>query len=314
MAGRKSVVIVGASGFVGVHLALRLRDQYKVAGTYHSHPIRIPGVSMFPMNALDRDGVKRVMYTLQPSAIVYCVGDNRADWVEENFREAERYHSGGVATVASATDILQSKLILLSNSYVFDGRKGNYREGDTVLPATALGKCKVGAENFVRGKSLNYAILRTGPLLGRGTVYRPSWIDRLRVALSRGQSVDLSDTELHGYMPVNQLSELVYRTIDGGMKNRVIHLGGATKISPYKFGLEFARRFGFSETLVRVKSLPEIKITKGGRRTHPEEVLDYSINSSFVLENLKIKPLLLEESLNLLQEQLIPSSRTAGVA
>lgn len=308
------MVIVGASGFVGIHLALRLRDEYKVAGTYHSHPIQIPGVSMFPMNALDREGVKRVMYTLQPTAIVYCVGDNRADWVEENFREAERYHSGGVATVASATDVLQSKLILLSNSYVFDGRKGNYREADTVLPATALGKCKLGAENFVRGKSLNYAILRTGPLIGRGTVYRPSWIDRLRVGLSRGQSVELSDSELHSYMPVEQLAELVYRTIDGGIKNRVIHLGGATKISPYQFGLEFVRRFGFSESLLRMRAAPEVVLKKGGRRAHAEEGTDYSLNSSFVIENLKIKPLLLQESLDLLEKQLIPSSRATRVA
>lgn len=307
---RKSVVIVGVSGFVGIHLAQRLRDEYKVSGTYHSHPIQIPGVSTFPMNALDRDGVKRVMYTLQPTAIVYCVGDNRPEWVEENFREAERYHAGGVATVAGATDVLQAKMIVLSNSYVFDGRKGNYHESDTVLPSGALGKCKLGAENFVRGKSLNYAILRTGPLLGRGTVYRPSWIDRMRVTLSRGQSLDLSDHEIQSYLPVQQLAELVSRTIDGGIKNRAIHLGGATKISPYKFGLEFARRFGFSESLLRIRGPSESAAKKGPRRSHGDEIMDYSLNSSFVLENLKIKPLLLKECLDLLEKDLVAGSRS----
>ena len=144
----RSVLIIGGSGFVGSHLALSMRDQFKVFLTYHSRPIKIPGVTSLPLAADNRNWAKRVAYTAKPDAVIFAAGNNNVLAAERDPRTTEHVHVGGPATVADVADILQPKFIYISNCYVFDGSRGNYHETDTVLPDMALGKSKLGGENF----------------------------------------------------------------------------------------------------------------------------------------------------------------------
>src|SRR6185437_1284664 len=105
--------------------------------------------------------------------------------------------------------ILQSKVIYLSNSYVFDGRRGNYHETDTALPFTPFGKLKLAGENYLRAKSLNWVTVRSSPLYGRGVPAHPNIIDSLRMRLDRGQAAEFSGRETQSYGPVEGLAELV---------------------------------------------------------------------------------------------------------
>jgi dTDP-4-dehydrorhamnose reductase len=288
----RSVLIIGGSGFVGTHLALRMREQFKVFLTYHSRPIRIPGVTSLPLAADNRNWAKRIAYTAKPDAIIYAAGNNDVAWAETDPRMAEHIHVGGPATVADVADILQPKFIYLSNCFVFDGARGNYHETDTVLPSTALGKSKLGGENFIRGRSLNYMIVRSSPLIGRGNGLRLSFMDRVRIALSRGERIELPNTETFSFAPVQGLADFVVRIIEGGVRNRTLHFGGLTKLTHYEWALRFASRFKFDPSLI----VP-------ARASAPKR--DYSLNSSQAIELLKIKPLLLEESLDLIDKHLI---------
>jgi nucleoside-diphosphate-sugar epimerase len=62
----KAVLIIGGSGFIGTHLALKLRETYKVFLTYNTHPVLIPGTTPIPFNVEGRDWAKRLAYTTQP--------------------------------------------------------------------------------------------------------------------------------------------------------------------------------------------------------------------------------------------------------
>jgi dTDP-4-dehydrorhamnose reductase len=299
----KSVLIIGASGFVGTRLALHLRDTCKVFATYHTRKPRIKGVTLLPLSIDSRDWCKRVAFTSQPDAIVYAAGKEDLFWAEKYPREADRLHTAGAATLSNVSDLLHPKFIYLSNGLVFDGAKGNYRESDTVLPSFALGKAKLGGENYIRGRSLNYLIVRSSPLLGRSTAqsaFQSSFLDRLRMELDRGRRVELSRGELYSYGSVEGLCEVVETLISSGIRNRIFHYGGLSKVSPYELGKAFAKRFGYDpELVVPGMSLGEAE----GRETH---VHDYSLNCSQVAETLKLKPLLLEQSFDLIQKQLVP--------
>lgn len=302
----KSVLIIGGSGFIGTHLALRLRDNYKVFATYFHHQIRIPGVTYLPFNIENRTWVKRLVYTSIPDVVIYAAGSNDVYAAEKNNRAAERLHTVGPATMSSATDVMQPKFILLSNSYLFDGNRGNYHESDTVLPDTQLGKAKLGGENQIRGKSLNYVIVRSPPVLGRGNGYNLSFLDKLRIRLSRRQPVDLSSEEVHNFVPIDGLMEFMERLIETGIRNKIIHYGGLTKVSTYELGRAFAERFGFDAKLVS----PSKTLSKKAQITGEASIRDYSLNSSFMVENLKLKPLLLEQGFDLIEKSLIRSSST----
>lgn len=299
MSKTKAVLIIG-SGFVGTHLALKLRQDYKVFTTYFTRPVRIPGVTSLKLSVANTPAnmhwVKRVVYAANPEIVIYAAGENSWEWAERNPQDAAALHSAGPGSILSVADILQPRFIFLSNGLVFDGGRGNYHEGETVLPSTALGKAKVGGENFVRGRSLHHIIIRSGPLLGRGNGFRRSLVDRLRMKLDRGERVELSASELHTFAPVSGLVDMVVRVMESGMRQRTFHYGGLTKLSYYDLGVSFAKRFNYDPRLI-VPAAP---------RPDENQVYDFTLNCTAATQELKIQPLLLEQSLDLLDQELIP--------
>lgn len=297
MARTKAVLIVGGSGFVGTHLALALRDTYKVYATYNRHPIQIPGVGCFPFHVADRNWAKRLVYNIQPEIVIYSAGSDDAEIVENDERTGDAVHTRGCGGVVGVTDIFQPKFILLSSSYVFDGSKGNYKEGDTLLPRTSLGKYKVAAENYLKGHSLNHVIIRSSPVFGRGNGKNLTFLDHLRLNLSRGSPMKVRDDETHSFGTIEGLVELIVRCMETGVKNKVLHYGGLTKLTQYEFAQEFARRFSYDEKLI----LP----AEPGKTNKDGLALDYSLNSTQAIKQLKVEPLLLEQGFDLLEKKLI---------
>lgn len=301
MRATKTVLIVGGSGFIGTHVALALRDSCKVFCTYYKHPIVIPGVTSLPFNIENRNWIKRIVYTIRPDIVVYLAGKNSKDWADQNLRRAELLHSVGPASIASASEIIQPRFIYVSNAYVFDGVRGNYHEGDTVLPSTILGKLKLSGENIVKSKVLNYIILRSSPIYGRGNGYNLSFIDYLRTKLDRGEKFEASPYETHSFAPIHGLCELLKRIVDSGVRNRMLHYGGLTKMTSFEFCRAFAKHFKYDPNLVVPKGIIQ---RKAGL---PENyVYDYSLNSTQAVESLKIKPFLLQEGFDLIQKNLVP--------
>jgi dTDP-4-dehydrorhamnose reductase len=306
MANIKSVLIIGGSGFLGTNLALKLREGYKVFATYNKHPTNIPGVSCIPFDVENRKWIKRVIYIVQPDVVLYLVGRNDLEWAEKNPRLAERLHGEGTATIVNSFDILQPRFIFFSNPYVFDGSRGNYRETDILVPRTLLGRMKSAGENTVKSKCLNYVIVRSSPVFGRSSGNNLSYLDRLRMALDRGQRWDTSTQELHSHTTVQGLANLIYGLIESGIRNRTVHYGGLTKINEFEFAKQFAKRFGYDPSLI---------VARGGisKKSDDEDApilstFDFTLNSSQATEILKIKPFLLEESFDLIEKQLISYS------
>ena len=283
---------------------MRLRDQYKVYASHHLHHIKIPGVTFIPVSVADRDWIKRVAYTINPEIIIYCAGNNKVDWSEINTRDAERLHAGGSANVAMATDILNPKFIFISNSYVFDGRKGNYQDKDVVLPGTALGKAKVAGENYLKGRSLNYIILRSSPAFGRGNGFNNSFLDEIRARLDRGMRIEVPDYEYQSFTPIFGLVDAVAKLVESSIKNRIIHYGGLTKVTLYEFTKIFAKTFGYDESLILPIRIEDTQFSGASEATDGR--FDYSLNSTAAMKTLKVKSYLLEEGMELMKQKLVP--------
>ncbi len=293
MAKTKSILIIGGSGFVGTHLAMALRHDYKVFMTYRTHPVLIPGVTNLPFGDSERNWIKRVVYMARPSVTIFVAGSNDTARAEEKPRETESIQSGVVANTVDASEIFQSKFIFISNCYVFDGRKGNFKEGDNLLASTALGKAKIGGENFVRGRCLNYLIVRSSPIIGFGNGYNFSFLDLVRMKLARGERVEVPHTEYHSFVYIDAFIDFMKKLVEVGIKNRVFHIGGLTKLSFYEFAMMFAEHNNLDTKLI----VPHTFSASGDSGF----MFDYSLNFTRSVQTLKIKPLFLEDALNLLK-------------
>src|SRR4051812_29546838 len=131
----KSVLIIGGSGVVGTHLAIRLREQFKVFATYNRHRIRIPGVTCLPLALHNRTWLKQLTVMARPDAIVHLAGTPHAR--DHGFAHSlslteyagddaeaqalEQIHAESAVNVLSASEVLQPRYIYLSSAFVFDG-------------------------------------------------------------------------------------------------------------------------------------------------------------------------------------------------
>jgi dTDP-4-dehydrorhamnose reductase len=241
------------------------------------------------MNMNDRDGAKRFSIMTHPNFVIFCAGSN--DWLEaeKDERLAQAIHAGGPGNILSATEVFKPKFIYLSSDLVFSGRSGNFHEDDTTIPFLTLGKAKLSGETYIRGKSLNHVIVRSAPLLGRGTVHHPSWWDRLRRTLSMEQSVTLSHRMVHNPVHISRLIETLKKVMEKDIKNAVLHVGGDTRLSEYDLGLAIAERYQFKTGLIR-----------GSEPVDDPD--DFSLNTSKTLASLKMSTLSIEDSIERLKD------------
>jgi len=294
----KTIMVIGASGFLGSNVVNYFRKRHKVVAVFNQHIIRYPGVTHFMYLMTDRDYMKRMMTLTRPDVIIYCAGITDFYDCVKRPRIAESVNSFGPVVIAQAADTLSARFILLSSSYVYDGQKGNFSELDVVLPQTVLGKSKLAGENYVRSKFLSYSVLRMAPIFGLGSIYHPSVFDKIRMKLERGQRVELADNEVHSFLSVDVALKGIEWLAMHETTNRTYNLGGLTKLSWYEFGIMIAESLGFDKNLV----IP-IKSQFDGE-------VDFSLNGTDLVKQLQIDPLVLEQGLDLLKQQLICGSFT----
>ncbi len=286
-----SVLVVGGTGYVGYHVSRALVQKYRVVCTYRQHPplVPIPGIHYFRADVLEKDPYKKIAHLYRPKAVIYCAGSNRIeDYITENDqKKGQMIHSSGPANVMEATDVYKAKFIYLSSDFIFSGKTGNSHENDTAMPESPLAKAKVGGENYVKSRSLNYVIIRSAPLLGRGTADHPSFLDRWRLQLGQEQVLKLSPQWITNPARIDGLCDVILRVLSQDVRGKLVHHGGLTKISLYELGKRFSGIIGAESALVQ----PE----ESGYRTE-----DYSLNFTQSMRLLKFNPLILKQGFDVL--------------
>ena len=290
-----TIMVVGASGYIGSNIVTALRKEHRVIALFRKEVMRYPGLSHFVYSFEDKDYLKRLMQILKPDFVIYAAGMTDMMDCHKRAKMAEAVNSLGPVVFTAAGETVHSRFIYLSTPYVFDGKRGSYSEVDVVLSETTMGKTKLAGENYVRGKAQNYTVLRCSPIYGLGSYMHPSFTDKLRMTVSRGERYELPENEHHSFLYVGVLMDALRWIIKNEAVNETYHLGGLTKLSTYEFGQDLCRKLGLDAGLL----VP----TRGH---FPDTAfLDFSLNSSKFVKNSQVDTLVLEQGLDLFQKLLV---------
>ena len=195
-------------------------------------------------------------------------------------------HTAGATHLQAASETVKAKFIYLSADTIFSGHGGNHSEEDIAIPGTAIGKAKLGAENHIRGRSLNHIIIRSAPLLGRGTLDHPSWVDHLRESDVLAKKMIFSDHLFRNPVHISVLSDLIHKVIEQDLRNETLHLGGLTKISERALADRLMGALGLSTA--------HFETTDHDSRSEP---IDFSLNFTNTMKMCRIEALKLEDSI-----------------
>ena len=96
---------------------------------------------------LSLNSINKAIKKIKPKIILHCAGLSRPmDIHEKDINKSIDLNIIGTANVVKACMINNIKIIYFSTGYVYEGKRGNYSEKDSVKPFNNYGLSKLGGE------------------------------------------------------------------------------------------------------------------------------------------------------------------------
>ena len=103
------------------------------------------------LNILSKKSIEKYLKRTKPKAVLHLAGLSRPLSIhEKNISKSIELNIIGTSTVVMACKKLNIKMIYFSTSYVYPGKKGNYKESDPILPVNNYAWSKLGGEAAVQ--------------------------------------------------------------------------------------------------------------------------------------------------------------------
>ncbi len=249
----QSVLITGASGFVGENLAHRFAGDTELALVYGRQPPRAASDGIFSVDLSVREDFSRALGGLNPDTVIHTAAMTSPDLCEKNPRMAHAVNVEGTREVAQWAEARGARMIYFSTDLVFDGKQGWYREEDTPGPLNLYGRTKLEGEEQVLQICTRWVIVRMALSYGETRGAGGDWTLSMRRALDAGKTLHLYTDQFRTPAYIGDTAEAVLRLARHD-QNGIYHMGGAERISRYGFGRVFCRLFGLdAERFVPVR-------------------------------------------------------------
>ena len=243
------VLITGVNGQLGSELYATLN--YENYGLDLS--IEKNNTNLFTADLVDKDTILTIFKKIKPDLVIHCGAISSPDACENNMENAWKTNVIGTKNIVDACSKFGSKLIFISTNYIFDGKKGYYKEYDLANPINFYGKTKLIGEWLT--KTLKEStIIRTSSLLSNKPRSLFDWVVN---SLAKGEitaAVDLIESPTL----VSELTEAINETIKKNLTG-VYHMAGDERISRYDFMKKIAASSNYNENLVKPINSEELK-------------------------------------------------------
>ena len=165
------VVITGSNGLLGqslLNLLLRENDKYDVYG--FSRGVNRSGRNDFQYISIDitnKSQLTEELLKINPDYIINTAAMTQVDACENDKAKCDILNVDVVQWLAAICQELSAHLIHISTDFIFDGKKGWYKETDEPNPLSYYGLSKLKSEQVLEKSNINYTILRTILVYGK---------------------------------------------------------------------------------------------------------------------------------------------------
>jgi dTDP-4-dehydrorhamnose reductase len=258
------LLITGASGLLGLNLALAAHERHTIIGVDRCKLGGVP-FELVCADLLDRGTVDRVLDAARPDWLIHCAAVAVPEACETDPVLAQRLNAQFPGELAAACARHSIKMVHISTDSVFDGtRSGLYAEDDTTNPLNLYARTKVESERTVLDANPNALVARVN-FYGFSLNGKRSIVEFFVNNLSVGNRIKGFTDVMFNPTFVGQLSDLLLAMLAKGLRG-VYHAVSPNVMSKYDFGVAVARRFGWDETLISPESVDRSELT--ARRAH----------------------------------------------
>ena len=244
------ILIVGGSGVIGFYsFKSFVNENSEINYTYYKNKTPYPrGIHL---DVRDRTNTIEILKKLHPDFVIISNALTNVDLCETNPSLAESINVNGTKNIVDGCKLVNSKLIFISTSAVFDGKKLEYSENDEPKPKSIYGLTKFQGEKIIRESNLPFLILRTDqPYCWKEKWQHTNSVIRVIDNLKKNQQFkEISDWyNTPTYVPdfVNATKKLIQKKLEG-----IFHLVGPDFISRYELSQKVAEIFHLKKILIQ---------------------------------------------------------------
>ena len=246
-------LLVIGTGLLGKKIVETGYERFDIVATYHKEKPKVES-ELYKLDITDKNSVLNLVEKIKPTVIIHTAALTNVDYCEKNKAKASKVNVEGTKNVAIAAEKIGSKLVYVSTDYVFDGKKGFYKEDDKPNPINYYGLTKLEGERVVEKICNDYLIVRPSVIYGEGRKNFATWIiDELK------NSREVKITKEHFASPTlnTDLAEQIFALIEQE-KEGIFHTAGRERISRYDFALRIAEIFELDKSLIKPVSAEDL--------------------------------------------------------
>ena len=152
-------LIIGGTGVIGYKILQSiLKEDNSVEFTFFNNKQVVNNSHYLDIeNAIE---TKNLIKKISPDIVIHCSALSNVDFCETNKQKAQSINVLGTKNIVEGCKESNSKIVYISTSFVFDGKK-RYTEKDKTSPSTFYGLTKFEGEELVKNSNLPFLILRT---------------------------------------------------------------------------------------------------------------------------------------------------------
>jgi len=258
------LLITGASGLLGINLAVEAMREHEVIGVDRGKLKSAP-FQVLKADILNMDEINSTLDATNPNWMVNCAALANLEKCEADPLQARNLNTdlpGELATLCATRNI---HFVHISTDSVFDGtREGVYTEEAEPNPPGIYSQTKLDGERVVEQANPQAIIARVN-FYGWSLGARRSLGEFFVNNLSEGRNVNGFTDVLFCPMLVNVTARLLLEMLSKNLSG-LYHVVGAQAMSKYEFGVEVAQRFGLRENLISPESVESSGLT--AKRSH----------------------------------------------
>ena len=274
----KKVLVVG-NGFLGNSIINEgQKKEFQIISAHTSS-------NNHPLDIRKNESIEKVVIKTSPTVIINCAALTNVDEIEKNPKEAYSVNSLGAKNLAKISKNYGIKFIQISTDSVFDGKRGNYSETDTVNPINEYAKSKKLGEDYTLDENSESIVVRTN-FYGENKdgKFLYNWIlNNLKnnKIFSGFNNIVFNPLEIQNLTDMLlEISEIKYAGI--------IHLSTDKNMTKYEFARKIANELQYDLELIKKGLLDNNKMTA-------KRPLNTTLSNKIAKKILKTKPIELEK-------------------
>jgi dTDP-4-dehydrorhamnose reductase len=249
------VVITGSNGLLGqslLNVLLKEKNNYDVYG--FSKGVNRSGRNDFQYFSIDitnQNQLTKELLKIKPDYIVNTAAMTQVDACENDTVKCDTLNVNVVQWLAAICQELSAHLVHISTDFIFDGKKGWYKETDVPNPLSYYGFSKLKSEQILEKSNTNYTILRTSLVYGKVfDMSRSNIVLWVKESLENKREITIVDDQFRAPTYVEDLALACKISMDKNATG-IFNIASSKLLSIYEIAMEIAEVFDLDNSYIK---------------------------------------------------------------